>query len=154
MTEEMNPWVRFIIKAEVEGYEVDIYVYDTDIERVVVDTDAEPLPFEPGVLQWAISGIKEHGATPIKRSSGGGFGGGTQRQWGAKKSSWECPVHGDKNVRDSYFDKSRKECNYREEAIEEEPQPDWAKDKDGMPTFVKSDNKYYWYCKYSEPKKK
>lgn len=146
--------IRLIIHGEVDGYETEVYVYDTDIERGIEDEDADALPYEPGVVQWVTRAMKEHNITPRKNRSSESSGGRSRSESGGrrKKKKWECPVHGDDYVKSQYKYPDKMECDYKEEADEDDDDaPDWANpDKDGFPRYSKKDDAYYWYCKHRE----
>ena len=64
---------------------------------------------------------------------------------------WQCPVHGDQNLGQSYFDQSVTECKVNTENPEQDdPAFDWIKtDQDG---YAKADKMGRYWCRHSQPK--
>ena len=141
--------LRFVVKGNHEGHQVDMYLYDEDFAAV---TNGEELieDIEVGALQYAIARLHEHGVTPYQRSSGASApasgGGGA-----AAPAGFSCPEHGGKFIKDNPFEPGLRQCGIFEPAENLNDKPDWARDK---PTQSKKDNKWYWNCKYREWKDK
>lgn len=64
---------------------------------------------------------------------------------------WQCPVHGDQNLGQSYFDNSVTECKVNtENPDQDDPAMDWIKTDDQG--YGKSDKMGRYWCRHSQPK--
>ena len=147
---ETSKTLRFVVKGNHEGHQVDMYLYDEDFERV--EAGDELLGMEVGALQYAIARLHEHGVTPYQRSSGASApSSNSGDSQSAPAGGFSCPEHGSKFIKDNPFEPGLKQCGIFEPAENLNDKPDWARDK---PTMSKKDNKWYWNCKFKEWKNK
>lgn len=127
--------LRAVIHGDLDGYPVQVQVYTEDLEARTEEGDFEFLrEVEPGVFQAITTEMQRHNIRPP-------FAKKAAPTTSSNSTSWACPTHGAKNVRDAKFG-SGVECGEYEETSNK---PDWAKNK---PFVVKGKNR--WYCKYRE----
>lgn len=147
----MSDNVRFVIKGNHEGHQVDLYLYDEDFARVA--NGEELLDLEVGALQYAISILHEHGVTPYVRAAANNSSGASVGSSGGSSDSapagFSCKFHGTKYIKDNPFEKGLKQCGIFEEVTDLNDKPEWARDKPSN-----SKGKWYWNCKIKEWKDK
>lgn len=144
---EEGKTLRFVIKGNHEGHQVDMYLYDEDFEKV--SNGGDLLDIEVGAIQFAIAQLHDHGVTPYQRSSGASFTPVGESAGSSESQGFTCKFHGNKYIKDNPFEKGLKQCGIFEEVTDLNNKPEWARDKPSN-----SKGKWFWNCKYKEWKDK
>lgn len=130
-----------VVHGRVNGFHVDVHISDEDMKDFNETGTIKGDLYLSGIMGAMIDELKKSGVEPLPMSSGGG---GTEKTPAWKnKTSWKCPEHGDKFVKEM---RGSKFCSGYQKADDDDEQgPDWAKDE---PKEYKG--QWNWYCKYND----
>jgi len=140
---------RATISGDINGFPVQILVYDEDLAKLNDDGQIVGLSeIEVGVFQYFTSQMLEHGIQPAYRRRTDTSDSNETSQSGAQSSvpaRWKCPEHGDQFVYPNNFDKTKLQCKTWVSLQDSPNQPSWAQNKvatvNGQPR---------WYCRHKE----
>jgi hypothetical protein len=140
---ESNEWPKYTIAGQVNGYDVQINVFLSDInDNSESEVDAV-IGAEIGVLQFIVKSAEEHGMLPRFRSNASVAAGNNVQTEGG----WKCPDHGNARIIEHKFKKGKMKCGYGEVVEDMNVIPEWS---DGKPARSNKTQKWYWNCKREE----
>lgn len=136
---------RVVIKGRVNGYDVNLFMYDSDFDEWASENNFANGIVSSGIINAIIAELKTHGFEPAPRAASQQ---GSQPPWksGASSGGWKCPHHPDATPKKAHWGKMF--CTYSvpvDTTREDGGKPDWARDE-----AKEFNGQWRWYCSSKE----